>query len=167
MCKCLDKYGPLLGRFLLTIIFIIAGIGKITDFSGTAAFMASKEPLQLMDIFLNQHFAVIASFMASKELSIVKVLLVFTIMIEFGGALMILIGWQARWAAAALFFFVIMVTLIFHPFWSFDGQEAMQNFRDFFKNIAILGGLMYVMVHGSGPLSLGKDWCPGKSAASS
>ena len=143
MCKCLDKYGPLMGRFLLTVIFIIAGIGKITDYSGTAAFMASK------------------------ELPMVNVLLVLTIIVELGGGLLILVGWQARWAAAALFFFVIVVTLIFHPFWSFQGTEAMQNFRDFFKNVAILGGLMYIMVHGSGPLSLGKDWCPGKCAASS
>ena len=136
MCKCLDKYGPLLGRFLLTVIFIIAGIQKITDLSGTAAFMASK------------------------GLPLVNVLLVLAIIVELGGGLLILLGWQARWAAAALFFFVIVVTLIFHPIWS--DQELLQNYRDFIKNIAILGGLMYVMVHGSGPLSLGKDWCPGK-----
>ena len=139
MCKCLDKYGPLLGRFLLTIIFIIAGIQKITDFSGTAAFMASK------------------------GLPLVNVLLVLSIIVELGGGLLILVGWQARWAAAVLFFFVIVVTLIFHPIWS--SQELLQNYRDFIKNVAILGGLMYVMVHGSGPLSLGKDWCPGKCAA--
>lgn len=137
MCKYLDKYGPLMGRILITVIFIIASIGKITDFSGHAAFMASK------------------------GLPMVNVLLVLAIIVELGGGLLILVGWQARWGAAALFFFVVVVTLIFHPFWSFEGQEAMQNFRDFFKNVAILGGLMYIMVHGSGPFSLGKDWCPG------
>ena len=114
-----------------------------------------------MDLFLNQHLPGVAAFLLSRGLSMVKILLVFAIIVELGGALLILVGWQARWAATALFFFVILVTLIFHPFWSFEGQEAMQNFRDFFKNAAILGGLMYVMVHGSGPLSLGKDWCPG------
>ena len=138
MYKCLDKYGPLLGRILLTVIFIIAGIQKIADFSGTAAFMASK------------------------GLPMANILLVPTIILELGGGLMILVGWQARWAAAALFFFVIVVTVIFHPIWS--DQELLQNYRDFIKNISILGGLMYVMVHGSGPLSLGKDWCPGKCA---
>jgi len=139
MCKCLDKYGPLLGRLLLTAIFIIAGMQKITDFSGTAAFMASK------------------------GLPLVNVLLVLAIIVELGGGLLILVGWQARWAAAALFFFVIIITPIFHPIW--DAQLLLQNYRDFIKNIAILGGLMYVMVHGSGPLSLGKDWCPEKCVA--
>jgi putative oxidoreductase len=141
MCKCLDKYGPLLGRFLLTVIFILAGIGKITDFAGNA------------------------NLLVAKGLPMANVLLALAIIVELGGALMILVGWQARWAATALFFFVIVVTLIFHPFWSFQGAEAVQNFRDFFKNLAILGGLMYIMVHGSGPLSLGKDCCPGKCTA--
>jgi len=138
MYKCLDKFGPLLGRLLLTVIFILAGIGKITDFAG------------------NAHLLV------ARGLPMANVLLAVAIIVELGGALLILIGWQARWAAMALFLFVIVVTLIFHPFWSFEGAAAVQNFRDFFKNIAILGGLMYVMVHGSGPLSLGKDWCPGR-----
>ena len=141
MCKCLDKYGALLGRFLLVIIFIIAGIQKITDFSGTA------------------------DFMASKGLPLVNVLLVLAIFVELGGGLMVLLGWHARSAAAALFFFVIVVTLIFHPIW--NNQELLQNYRDFIKNIAILGGLMYVMVHGSGPLSLGQDCRAGQCSGSS
>lgn len=143
MYKCLDKYGPLLGRILLTVIFILAGIGKITDFSGNAAFMATK------------------------GLPMVNVLLVLAIIVELGGSLLILVGWQARWGAAALFVFVIVVTLVIHPFWNFQGEAMMQNFINFFKNLAILGGLMYVMVHGSGPLSLGKDWCPGKCEGTS
>jgi Predicted membrane protein len=134
MCEHLNKFGPLLGRILLSVIFILAGIGKITDFSGTAAFMASK------------------------DLPLVNLLLVLTIIVELGGGLLILIGWQARWAAAALFLFTGIVTLIFHPFWSFEGAEAVQNFQGFFKNLAIMGGLMYVLVHGSGPLSLGGNF---------
>jgi putative oxidoreductase len=137
MCKCLDKYGPLLGRFLLTVIFILAGIGKITDFAGNANLLVAK--------------GVLMANMTIMGLQMSHVL-----------SLLVLVGWQARMAATALFFFVIVVTLYFHPFWSFHGAEAVQNFRDFFKNIAILGGLMYVMVHGPGPLSLGKDFCSGK-----
>jgi len=38
----------------------------------------------------------------------------------------------------------------------------LQNYRDFIKNLTIMGGLVYVMVYGSGPLSLGRDaWCKG------
>jgi uncharacterized membrane protein YphA (DoxX/SURF4 family) len=48
------------------------------------------------------------------------------------------------------------VTLIFHPAWADPGE-----FNAFFKNLAIMGGMMYIMVYGSGPLSLGPDHCPG------
>ena len=80
MCGLLKQYGPLLGRILLSAIFIIAGISKITGFSNTAAYMASK------------------------GLPMAEVLLVLTIIIELGGGVMILVGWKARWAATAIFF---------------------------------------------------------------
>ena len=86
MCSLLKQYGPLLGRILLSVIFIIAGINKITGFEGTAGYMASK------------------------GLPMVEVLLVLTILIELGGGLMILLGWQARWGATAIFLFIIPVT---------------------------------------------------------
>lgn len=135
MCELLKQYGPLIGRILLSAIFILAGINKITGFEGTAAYMASK------------------------GLPMTEVLLVLTIIIELGGGLLILVGWQARWAATAIFLFIIPVTLVFHPFWSFEGQEAMTQYHKFMKNLAIMGGMLYVMIHGSGPLSLGKDHC--------
>jgi len=135
MCGLLKQYGPLLGRILLSVIFIIAGITKITGFEGAAGYMASK------------------------GLPMVEVLLVLTIIVELGGGLLILVGWQARWAATAIFMFLIPVTLIFHPFWAFEGQEGMQQFHSFFKNTAIMGGMVYIMVFGSGAFSIGGDYC--------
>ncbi len=132
MCKLLQQYGPLVGRILLSVIFIIAGAKKIFGFAGTAGYMASK------------------------GLPMTEVLLVLTIIIELGGGLMILVGYQARWAATAIFFFLIPVTVVFHPVWA-DPEQ----FNAFFKNLAIMGGMMYIMVYGSGPLSLGKDHCGG------
>ena len=132
MCKLLQQYGPLIGRILLSAIFIIAGTKKIFGFAGTAGYMASK------------------------GLPITEVLLVLTIIIELGGGLMILLGWQARWAATAIFMFLVPVTVVFHPAWA-DAAE----FNAMFKNLAIMGGMMYIMVYGSGPLSLGRDHCPG------
>ncbi|MEE9551425.1 MAG: DoxX family protein, partial [Gammaproteobacteria bacterium] len=81
MCALLKQYGPLLGRVLLSVIFIIAGFTKVTGFEQTAAYMVSK------------------------GLPMVEILLVLTIIIELGGGLMILVGWQARWAALAIFLF--------------------------------------------------------------
>lgn len=133
MCQLLKQYGPLLGRSLLAIIFIIAGYNKMTGFEETAGYMASK------------------------GLPFTEVLLVLTIIIEFGGGLLILVGLQARWAATAIFLFLIPVTVVFHPVWADSGQ-----FNAFFKNLAIMGGMIYIMVFGPGPASLGGSNCTNK-----
>lgn len=133
MCKLLRQCGPLIGRILLSTIFIIAGFKKITGFTVTAGMMASK------------------------GLPMAEILLVLTILIELGGGLMILTGWKARWAATAIFLFIIPVTAVFHPVWSDPGQ-----FNSFYKNLAIMGGMMYIMVYGSGPVGADDGCCPKK-----
>ena len=134
-CEMTKQYAPLVVRVLLSFIFIISGWGKITGFSGTA------------------------DYMASAGMPIPGVLLVAAIIIELGGGLMVLLGWNARWAALAIFLFVIPTTLIFHPFWIADASQ-MQNQINFMKNLATMGGMLYIMAYGSGPYSLGeKDKC--------
>ena len=135
MCKLIQLYGPIIGRIMLSLIFIFAGYHKIIGFDETV------------------------NSMATKGLPFSEILLVITIIIELGGGLLLLVGWQARWAATAIFLFIIPVTIVFHPFWSFEGQDAMMQYHKFMKNLAIMGGLLYVMTYGSGPFSLGRDSC--------
>ncbi|MBI2313715.1 MAG: DoxX family protein [Betaproteobacteria bacterium] len=131
-CALVKQYGPLAGRALLALIFIIAGYGKIGSFAQTAGYMASK------------------------GLPMAEVLLVATIAIELGGGLMILAGWHARWAALAIFLFIIPTTLVFHPFWAVDAAQKGNQMNHFLKNLAIMGGMLYVMAYGPGPTSLQK-----------
>lgn len=133
MCQLLGKYGPLLGRSLLAMIFIIAGYNKMIGFEETAGYMAGK------------------------GIPFTEVLLVLTIIIELGGGFLILVGFHARWAAMVIFLFLIPVTVIFHPVWSDSGQ-----FNSFFKNLAIMGGMIYIMAFGPGPYSFGDRHCTNK-----
>jgi putative oxidoreductase len=130
LCELLRKYGPFIARILLAQLFIVSGIGKIGGFAGTAAFMAG------------------AGF------PLVNVLLTLTILLEIGGGLLLVLGWQVRWAAAALCFFTFLTAMVFHPFWSSDAASVLGQMNNFMKNLAIMGGMFYVMVHGAGPLSL-------------
>ncbi len=50
--------------------------------------------------------------------------------------------------------FLVPVTLIFHDFWAFDGQELQNQMPHFMKNITIIGGLLTVAAAGAGPLSV-------------
>ena len=132
----MQKFLPLFGRVLLALIFIIAGFHKITGFAGTAEMMAGR------------------------GLPLPQVLLAATILIELGGGLMILLGWHARWAALAIFLFLIPTTLIFHAYWSVDPSQPLMvknQMNQFMKNLAIMGGMLYVVAYGSGPFSLKKS----------
>ncbi len=129
-CKLLEQFGPLAGRLLLAQIFILAGFRKLTGWEGTLGFMASK------------------------GLPMTEVLLALAILIEIGAGLLLVLGYKARWAAFAIFLFLITVTLIFHPFWA-DPKEL----NSFMKNLAIMGGMLYIMTYGSGPYSLSREKC--------
>lgn len=130
MCTLIKQFAPLIGRLLLAAIFILSGFNKIGGFEQTAGYMASK------------------------GLPMVQVLLALTIIIELGGGLMLAVGYHARWAAGIIFLFLIPVTLIFHPFWAVEAAKQQIDMIMFLKNIAIMGGMLYIVAYGSGPYSL-------------
>lgn len=136
VCQLTQKYGPLTARILLAQLFIISGFGKIAAFSNVAAFMAGM------------------------GMPMANVLLVLTIALEFGGGILLALGWQARWIAAAFFGFTFLTAVIFHPFWAADPASFTSQLNNFMKNISIMGGMLYVMAYGAGPFSLGADSCP-------
>ena len=119
-----------IGRIFLALLFVVSGIGKITGYAGTAAVMASK------------------------GLPVVDILLPLTIAVELGGGLLLALGWKARWAAAALFLFLIPTTLIFHQFWGIDPKLVQMQKIHFLKNVAIMGGMLMVLALGAGRWSL-------------
>ncbi|RQW27064.1 DoxX family protein [Rhodobacteraceae bacterium CH30] len=86
----------LLGRILLAQFFILAGLSKIINYDGTAAYM--------------QAFHVPTS------------LLPLVILLEVGGGTAILLGWKVRWFAPLLALFSIMAALIFHHDFSNETQ---------------------------------------------
>jgi len=108
------------GRALLGVLFLISGVFKIGGFSGVAAWMASA------------------------GVPLASVLLVLTIAVEIGGGLTLITGWNARWGALVLALFLVPVSLVFHGFWSADAANYQNQFNHFFKNIAILGGMLVV-----------------------
>jgi putative oxidoreductase len=133
MNEVVSKYGPVIGRCMIALIFLISGVGKITGFQGTAAYMASK------------------------GLPMIEVLLVLTIVIEIGAALMLIVGWKARSGATAILLWMIPVTLVFHNFWAMPaGQEQYINQIMFLKNVAMMGAMLYIMVFGPGGYSVDK-----------
>ena len=131
--NALNRYGPLAGRILIALIFVFAGFGKITGFEGTVGYIASKG-------------------MPLPQLAAIG-----AIIIELGGGIMLVLGWKTRLAAIALFLFTGLAALIFHNFWAAAPDQAQNQMIHFMKNMAIMGGMIFVMVHGAGALSLDKE----------
>ena len=125
-----ESLAAFLGRIFLALIFVVSGVGKITGYAGTAAYMASK------------------------GLPLVEILLPLTIAVELGGGLLLALGWKARWAALALLLFLIPTTLIFHQFWGLEPKLAQMQKIHFLKNVAIMGGMLMVLAIGAGAWSV-------------
>src|SRR5271155_826306 len=129
----------LTGRFLLALIFVLSGFGKLTNLAGTAGVMEHKGGIP--------H-------------ALVYPLLAATVLIELGGNLMIVVGYKARWAALLVFLWFIPVTMLFHFIpWReavAQGNETMGMAQqgNFMKNLSIMGGLLMVAGFGSGAWSL-------------
>jgi putative oxidoreductase len=126
----LNRYGPLVGRLMIAAIFVVSGFGKITGFDGTVGYIASK------GLPLPQLAAIAA------------------IIVELGGGILLILGWKTRWAAAAMCIFTVVAALIFHNFWAVPAEQAQNQMIHFMKNICMAGGLLYVVVFGSGPLAV-------------
>jgi putative oxidoreductase len=76
------------------------------------------------------------------------------IAVELGLGLLVLVGWQTRWAALAIAVFTVVITFIFHAFWAVPAEQVMVQQQAFFKNIAVVGGLLMLVAFGPGGFSL-------------
>src|SRR5438105_1943918 len=84
----------LIGRVLLAWVFIPEGWGKVMDFQGTADYIAAN----------HVPFAQVATAAAVAG--------------ELGLGVLLLVGWQGRWAALGLAVFVAVVAPMFHDYWA-------------------------------------------------
>jgi putative oxidoreductase len=120
----------LVARLLMAMMFLGAGIEKFTGLEGTAGYIASA------------------------GLPMPKLLAIGAAVVEVLGSLLLIVGWQARWAALALAGFTVLASLFFHDYWSLPKDQQMMQMLMFMKNMAVTGGLLMVFAFGAGTISL-------------
>lgn len=132
MSKTLAYLAPA-GRVLLSLMFIISGLQKITGYSGTQGYM--------------------------EMMGVPGALLPLVILVEVVGGIALLVGWQARLSAFLLAGFSLVSGFLFHylPSLGMEGMEAQAQMIGFMKNVTIAGGMLMVTAFGPGPLSVGKS----------
>ena len=114
-----------LGRVLISAIFVLSGLSKLTAAAGTIGYIEAA------------------------GLPLAPVALAVAIAIEVLGGLALIVGFKTRWVAAALALFSVVTALAFH-----SNLGDQNQFIHFFKNIALAGGLLQIVAFGGGALSL-------------
>ncbi len=104
-------YVMIAGRAVMALLFILAGVAKIIG------------PKPFLD-HMAQH-------------RVPAFLLPAVIVLELGGGLSVLTGWQGRWGALALAVFCVLTAVIFHLDWSDKAERTLC-----LKDLAIAGGLL-------------------------
>src|SRR5262249_28013281 len=74
--------------------------------------------------------------------------------VEFGGGVLILLGLKLRYAALLVILFVIVATLIAHRYWEYPVDQIGAQRTNFWKNITIIGGLLFMYLAGAGRYSV-------------
>ncbi|MBV2135087.1 DoxX family protein [Pseudomonas sp. MAP12] len=120
----------LLARILLMILFIMAGWGKLTGFSGTVGYLES----------LGTPAPMLAAAIA--------------VIMEFIVAILIVVGFYTRPLALLLALFTVGTAVIGHSFWTMVDAERAANMTQFLKNMSIVGGLLLLAITGPGKYSL-------------
>ena len=131
----------LIGRILIAYLFIPSGWAKLAGFAGTVGYIASK----------GVPFPEICAAIAVAA--------------ELGLGLLVLVGWQTRWAALGLAIFVAVITPIFHAYWAVPEAQQMMQKLNFTKNLSTVGGLLVLAAFGAGRLSLDGKRAPARSGA--
>jgi putative oxidoreductase len=125
----------LLGRVAVAALYLPSGWAKLTNLAGFAGLLASK--------------GLLGPIMAWAVVGAV---------VEFFGSLSILLGFKTRYAALLMIAFTLVAAFLSRNYWAVADPGAMRSqFILFWKNIAIIGGLLFLFIRGAGPLSVDRS----------
>jgi putative oxidoreductase len=122
----------LAGRVFIALLFILFGWMKLSDFNATIAYF-TKWGFPLPPLT-----AVVA------------------ITFELGLGTLIAIGWKTRWWAWALALYTVIAAAVAHRYWTYPAAQTFAQTAFFYKNLAIVGGLLYIAAMGPGRYSVDK-----------
>lgn len=92
---------------------------------------------------------------ASKGVPFVEALVPLSGILALLGGLSVALGYKARLGAVLLVAFLVPVTVMMHDFWAVsDPAAAKLQQVMFMKNLGLLGGAMFILYYGAGPISL-------------
>jgi putative oxidoreductase len=119
----------LIGRLLVVALFLPAGLAKLTGFAGTVGYFGSL------------------------GIPVPTLAVVVTIVVEVLGSIALLVGFQTRIVALVMAIFTLAASVAGHAYWAAPADQAFVAQLLFFKNIAVMGGLLVLASAGAGAFS--------------
>ncbi len=132
------RYLPFVGRLLIGLPFAMSGLGKLAAYGSTTAMIAAV------------------------GLPVPPLAYAVAVIIELGGGLLLVAGYQTRLVAIALAVFAIATAVSFHS--NFADQNQMIHFL---KNVMMAGGLLQIVAFGAGAISLDNRLSKGRGTIAS
>jgi putative oxidoreductase len=129
------RYASFIGRLLIGLPFAMSGFGKLATYGATTAYIAAA------------------------GLPVPPAAYAIAVLVELGGGLLLIAGYQARSVALAMAVFSLATAAAFHN--NFADQNQMIHFL---KNVMMAGGLLQVVAFGAGAISLDARSSRGGSA---
>lgn len=120
----------LVARLLFVALFLPAGIAKLTGFDGSVGYFNS--------------LGIPAPALAVSA----------TVAIEILGSLALIVGFKTRAAAVVLAVFTLAASIAGHAYWAVPAEQMFVQKLLFFKNLAVIGGLLLLALQGAGRLSI-------------
>lgn len=121
----MSRYFSLIGRLLIGLPFVMSGLGKLAAYGKTTAMIAAV------------------------GLPVPPLAYAVAVLVELGGGLLLILGYQVRPVAIAQAIFTIAAAVSFHN--NFADQNQMIHFL---KNVMMAGGLLQIVAFGAGALSI-------------
>jgi putative oxidoreductase len=129
----LDDYLPALARLLMSSLFIWDGVLQLRDPAGTVQYFTSLHvPAPAIAVWVS-------------------------IAIHLLGGLAILVGFKTRWAAAVLILLCLGTAFGIHL-----PAGDMDNMVNFYKNLVMAGGFLYVIAFGAGAIAFDQGVTSGR-----
>lgn len=120
----------LAARVLIALLYLPQGWGKLMGFAG------------------------VTGYIAAKGVPLPGVAAAIAVLVELVFSILLIAGWQTRWVALGIAAFTAVITPIFHNYWAAAGAQHVPQLLNFYKNFAIVGGLLLLGAYGGGGWSL-------------
>jgi putative oxidoreductase len=113
-------------RIFIGMLFLVPALGATRNFSGIKVLYLSIKGIPFPEVFLT-----------------------LALILLYLGSLSVIIGYRVKIGSLLLMLFLLVVTILYH----LDFSNPVR-LLDFFKNLAVFGGLILIEIHGPGKYSL-------------